>query len=82
LDNNGTIVPTAADLLKFTITGPGKILGLDSGNVMSTERFQATERKAYQGRALAIVRATGAGKIILTADAEGLPSAALELTSP
>jgi beta-galactosidase len=82
LDDNGTIVPTAADLLKVTITGPGKILGLDSGNVMSTERFQATERKAYQGRALAIVRATGPGKIILTADAEGLPSATLELTSP
>ena len=82
VDENGTLVPTAADLLQFTVSGPGRILGLDSGNVMSTEPFQATERKAYQGRALAILRATAAGKITLTAKAEGLPPASVELTAP
>ena len=62
LDENGTIVPTAADLIRFTVAGPGKIIGLDSGNIMSTERFQASERNAYQGRALAILRATDSEK--------------------
>ncbi|MEY3897996.1 MAG: hypothetical protein RLZZ214_3517, partial [Verrucomicrobiota bacterium] len=81
LDENGTIVPTAADLIKFTVAGPGKIIGLDSGNIMSTERFQASERKAYQGRALAILRATGPGKISLTAQVEGLAPATLELAA-
>ena len=81
LDENDTIVPTAADLIRFTIAGPGKIVGLDSGNVMSTERFQASERKAYQGRALAILRATGPGKIILTATVASLPPATLEVTA-
>ncbi len=81
LDENGIIVPSAADLIQFTVAGPGKIIGLDSGNVMSTERFQASGRKAWQGRALAILRATGPGKIILTATAEGLPAATLEVTA-
>ena len=81
VDENGTIVPTAANLLRFSITGPGKILGVDSGNVTSTEPFQASERKAYQGRALAILRATTAGKITLTAKAEGLVPATMDLTA-
>lgn len=80
-DENGTLVPTAADLVQFSVTGPGKIIGVDSGNIMSTERFQASERKAYQGRALAILRATEGGKITLTATVEGLPPASVELTA-
>ena len=82
LDENGTLVPTASDLLQFTITGPGKILGLDSGDIMSIEPFQASERKAYQGRALAILRASAPGKIDLTVKAEGLPPATAEVTAP
>jgi beta-galactosidase len=81
LDENGTRVPSATNLVKFTITGPGKIIGADSGNIMSTERFQANQRKAYQGSALAILRATDHGKIKLTATIEGLEPAALEFTS-
>ncbi len=79
LDENGTLVPNAADLIQFSVNGTGKIVGVDSGNVMSTEPFQASERKAYQGRALAILRATGPGKITLTASAAGLAPATVEV---
>ena len=79
-DKNGTIVPDAGSLIKFTITGPGKIIAVDSGSVVSTERFQADKRRAYQGRALAIIRATAAGTITLTAEADGLPAASIKLT--
>ena len=81
LDENGTLVPTAAGLVQFTLTGPGKIIAVDSGSVVSTEPFQASERKAFQGRALAILRATGPGSIVLTASAAGLPPATVELTA-
>ncbi len=81
LDENGTLVPNAENLVKFTVTGPGKILGIDSGNIVSTEAFQASERKAYQGRALAILRATGPGNITLMATSDGLPPATLEITT-
>lgn len=77
LDGNGIIVPAADNLIKFTVTGPGKIIGVDSGNVTSTEPLQATERHTFQGRALAILRATTPGKLTLTATAEGLPPATI-----
>lgn len=79
LDENGTLVPNAENLIKFTLSGPGKIIAVDSGNVVSTEPFQSHERKAYQGRALVIVRATEKGEIALTANADGLGSATLEI---
>jgi beta-galactosidase len=81
VDENGTLVPKAENSVKFSLAGPGKIIGVDSGNVMSTERFQASERKTYQGRALAIVRATATGKITFTAEAEGIGSATLEISA-
>ena len=79
LDEKGTLVPTANDLIKFSVSGPGKLIAVDSGSVMSTERFQANERQAFQGRALAIVRATGEGEITLTATADGLEAASLKV---
>lgn len=81
LDGSGTLVPNADPLVKFSITGPGRIIGVDSGNIISIEPFQANERRAYQGRALVILRATGPGKIALTATTEGLPPAVLEITA-
>jgi beta-galactosidase len=80
LDENGVVVPSAENPLKFEIDGPARIIGVDSGNVVSVEPFQASERNAWQGRALTIVRATGGGKITFKASAEGLPAATLELT--
>lgn len=80
LDENDTIVPNAEDLIQFSLSGPGKIVAVDSGSVMSIEPFQANERKAFQGRALAIVRATGTGAMKLTAKVAGLPNASLELS--
>ena len=82
LDDHGTVVPDADPNIRFSLSGPGKLIGVDSGNIISTEPFQANERKAYQGRALAIVRATGQGTITFTASVEGLPSATVEITTP
>ncbi len=78
LDESGAVVPNAADLVKFSVSGPGKIIAVDSGSVVSTEPFQAMERKAHQGRCLAILRATEQGTVTLTASAEGLEGAAVE----
>ena len=80
LDEKGTMVPTASDLIKFSVSGPGKLIAVDSGLVVSTERFQASERQAFQGRAFAMVRATGEGEITLTATAAGLEPASLKVT--
>lgn len=79
LDENGTVVPTAGDLIQFTVSGPGNIISVDSGSIVSIEPFQADKRRAFQGRALAILRATGAGEITVTAQVDGLPPATVKM---
>lgn len=58
---------TGRDLLR-SATGP-VLLGLGSADPATEERFDALERRTYDGRALAVVRPTGPGKIRLLASA-------------
>jgi beta-galactosidase len=80
VDDKGVMNPTAADLVNFKIDGPGKIIAVDNGDRASHEQYQAIQRHMFAGRAIAIVRATGAGKITVTAAVAGLPdgTAAIE----
>lgn len=82
-DREGLTVPRAKNQLKFSLSGPGEILAVDNGDATSFESFQASERKAYNGLALVIVRAqAGApGTMVLRAESNGLESAAITLTS-
>lgn len=75
-DSKGRTVPRANDTIRFTIQGPGRIVVTDNGDPTSFESFQSPDRRAFNGRALAIVRATrGArGTIRVSASAHGLPS--------
>jgi beta-galactosidase len=73
VDQNGIVVPSAADLISFKTSGPGYVAAVDSGNNTSSEPFQASERRAYQGRCIAIIKANSSrGKITLSASAPGL----------
>ncbi len=77
VDDKGVLTPSAAGLVQFNISGPGVIVALDNADNASHELFQTDARHAYQGRMVAIVRATGAGRINLSASAEGLASGSL-----
>ena len=80
VDENGVPVPAASDRIAFQIEGPGRIAAVDSGDNASHEPFQASERRAYQGRCFALVRATAPeGAITVTASAPGLAAASVEL---
>jgi beta-galactosidase len=73
VDDAGIQFPSADNLIAFEISGPGRLVGVDSGDVRSHELFKTTSRKAYQGRCLAVVQSTGKpGVIKLTATAPGL----------
>jgi beta-galactosidase len=81
-DVAGNRLPDAEDLVKFEITGPGAIVGVGNANPMSVESYQLPQRKAWQGRCLAIVKADKvAGNITLQATVAGLPPARLAITS-
>lgn len=72
IDARGVVVPGADDLLTFDVRG-GSLAGVDNGRQESAERYQATTRTAFHGKALAIVRAgTKPGRLTVTATAHGL----------
>ena len=80
VDKNGTVVPSADNLIKFELIGPAFIAGVDNGNQISHESFKATQRKAFQGLALAIVQSKKrSGRIILRATSSNLLPASVVL---
>ncbi|MGG7078238.1 Ig-like domain-containing protein, partial [Clostridium sardiniense] len=75
VDENGTLVPDADNLINFEVKGNGKIVGVDNGNAASVERYKANKRKAFNGKALVIVQSTkNAGSFTLTATSPGISS--------
>lgn len=72
VDAHGVVVPDAEDLIAFAVDG-GSLAGLDNGRQESAERYQASTRTAFHGKALAVVRSgTRAGAVKVTARAPGL----------
>jgi beta-galactosidase len=84
VDANNTVIPDSETRIHFATNGPGKIIGVDNGNLLDHDPFQATDRKLYEGHAIAITQATAAsGNITITATTEGLSPAAITLkTAP
>ena len=76
-DSDAHLVPQSHPKLKFTISGPGEIVATDNGDATDHTSFKSTERLAFNGLALAIVRTKAGekGPIILTVAAEGLTPA-------
>jgi beta-galactosidase len=66
VDASGKVVTGSSATINFSIAGPGIIVAVDSGS-QAAETFRGNQRKAYQGIAYALVRATGEGKIMITA---------------
>lgn len=82
LDAQGNVVPTADNLVHFTISGGGTIAGVDNGLQTSMESFKADQRKAFNGLCLAVVQSTeNAGSITLTATSDGLQQASVTIVS-
>lgn len=72
-DDKGRVVPTANNLVKFTIEGPGKIIGTGNGNPTSKEPDKASQRMAFNGYCLVLVQSDKqTGEIRLKASSETL----------
>ena len=76
VDGHGVRNPTAENLIKFDVAGPGQIIAVGNANPVSTESYQQPQRKAWQGRCLLIVKSEKrAGKIMVRASTKGLAPA-------
>ena len=80
VDSKGVVCPNADKVLKFEISGPGKVIGVASGDRASHQPFTMPERKAYHGSCVAIVRSTAtAGDVTVTAAAQGISPASVKI---
>jgi beta-galactosidase len=68
-DAAGTCYTQADRPVAVEVSGQGVLLGFGSAAPSTEERFDATERRTHDGRALAIVHPNGPGKIRLLASA-------------
>ena len=68
-DADGTCYTKADRPVTVEVSGPGVLLGFGSAAPSTEERFDATERRTHDGRALAVLRPTSPGKIRLLASA-------------
>lgn len=81
LDKEKNIVPYADNLISFSVEGDAVIAGVDNGSQISHESFQASERKAFHGKCLAVIMAgRSKGRVVVTATADGLKGGSVEIT--
>ncbi|MDR1060127.1 MAG: DUF4982 domain-containing protein, partial [Clostridiales bacterium] len=90
VDENGVMLPSANNLIKFDVSGNGLIVGVDNGKQESAELYKwgnvdesaHSERSAYNGLALAIVKAGDLGdgsSFALKASADNLFAAEIDV---
>ncbi len=80
VDDQGVRIPDAQQELTFELDGPGEILGIENGDLNSLEDYKDRVHKAYRGRCLVILQSIReSGRIRLTAHAEGLEKASIEI---
>jgi len=73
-------VPTAEPLIRFRISGPARIVGVDNGDQISHTSFQARQVRLFNGKALVIIRAgKRQGTVTLTAEGDGLTPSAVPI---
>jgi len=82
VDKSGVPVPYAKNLVKFSVSGQGFIAGVDSGDPVSMESFKSNQHTALNGKVLCIIQSNGKkGAISLSAGADGLQSATIQITT-
>jgi len=82
VDENGTIVPNADNLITFKTEGAGVLAAVDSADINSHESYQGTTRHVYNGMCFAMLKANAdKGKINLTATAPNLKSNTISINA-
>ncbi len=94
-DRAGVLVPSASNLIQFSVDGPAVLAGVDNGHQENPQSYQASSVPAFNGRALVIVQSAPQGghrpdrpgtrwhddRITVTATSPGLRGAQVTLGS-
>jgi beta-galactosidase len=80
VDQDGQVVKYAENAISVEVSGAGDLIALGTPNPISEELYVGTQRKAWKGSLLAVVRSDDQpGEIALTARSEGLSPAQVKL---
>lgn len=72
------LVTNNDEQIRFSITGPGEIIGVGNANPADMSSFKQPVKNTFKGRCIVIVRSTGkVGKITVTANADDLAAASI-----
>lgn len=77
VDRYSTRCRDAGNVVSVKIEGPGKLLGIESGDKDSHESYQAPQHKLFGGRMLIYVETHG--KVTVTASTQGVPAAVIRV---
>lgn len=81
VDQNGVPVILADDEVTCAITGPARLLGLESANNSDMTNYRDNSQRVFNGRMLAYIQSTGnKGEVNITFSAPWLKSAKISLS--
>ncbi len=80
LDENNIPVANGRSRMHVSVSGAGRLIGLDNGDSTDYEQYKGTSRKLFGGKLLAIIAAkTEPGEIHVHVSSPSLPDASLTL---
>ena len=81
VDAQGIVVPDADRPVRIDVQGAGRFLCMDNGDTADSGAQLRSDKPTFLGRAQAVIRSGRTpGTILITATADGLPAATLQLT--
>jgi len=81
VDAKGVLVPGAANRVRITVEGPGRLVAYDNGSPTEHTPFAEAERPVFGGHALAMLRGIGLGTVRIRATSTGLKSGSVNITA-
>jgi hypothetical protein len=80
LDQDGRLCPGENPQVRFSLSGPGRILGIENGDLADLTEYRAPRRRVYRGRLIVyVLRPADAPEGRLEAAAEGIAPASIAL---
>jgi beta-galactosidase len=81
VDEEGTLVPYAADTVWFAIEGPARLLGVENGDILDLSPHYVPCRKVFKGKCLLVIQSTDRpGTISVEAIAKGLRAETVQIS--
>jgi len=79
-DEQGNIVENANNRVEVTVSGAGRLVGLDNGDSTDYDAYKGTSRRLFSGKLMAIIAAKmEPGKIEVKASSNGLKTKTIEM---